>query len=181
MRIEATHLAPLDRAVTHGRGISLLMFGGILLFSLVGCVGSAPESIDGLPTRIGEPRERDTSEMDSYEIAVNRLLDHLSDTAVVLGQVQDPETSQRAAKMVDEARPRFVDLRRDMQLAEPDKQITTPELILNYGGTYLWATVEIEQQMGRIKKAGPDTYEPIKAALLRLQGKLDEEGLPSEP
>ena len=146
-----------------------------------GCVAQAPPMHNGHITCIGEPRDRDTSEMGRYEIAVNTLLDHLSDTAVVLSQIEDPDQSRWAASLVDEARPRFVEHRLEMKLAELDKAISYPELVVRYGGTYLWATLELEQQMGRIKKIGPDTYDPIKSALLRLKQDLDDAGLPSEP
>ena len=133
-----------------------------------------------MAARIGEPRQRDVSGMGPYEIAVNGLLDHMSDTAVFLSEVTDPETSRRVAGLLDEAGPAFVRLRREMALSESDKQITSAELFLKYGGRYVWATIEIEQQLRRIRSIGPETHDPIKSALLRLRKQLEDAGLPSE-
>lgn len=119
--------------------------------------------------------------MGAYEIAVSGLLDHMADTVMVLRQVQDPDSSQWAAGLVDEARPNFVELRRAMQEAEADREITYPELVLNYGGTYLWTTLEIENELDRLKEAGPETLGPVKSAMLRLRKELGDAGLPTEP
>lgn len=170
---------PGARARATVRHVGLLALIGGLIF-VTGCL-SAPDRSGGVPDRIGVPRERDTAAMGQYEIAVNALLDHMTDTAFVLSEVKDSATSHWAAGLLDQARPMFVTLRRDMQVAEADRQITYPQLILKYGGTYLWAKLEIKEQMGRIKKSGPQTHEPIKLALLRLKQELDEAGLPSKP
>jgi hypothetical protein len=147
----------------------------------VGCA-SGPTAADADQfTRIGEPRERDTAEMGPYEVAINDLLDHMADTAEVLGQIESRDSSQWAAGLVDQARPTFIRLRREMKESEADSGLSYPELVLNYGGRYISTTIQIEQQLGRIKGLGPEVHEPIKSAMLRLKQELDDAGLPTEP
>ncbi len=158
----------------------LILVLGVLSWG-AGCVSGPPAGAAHRPDQIGEPRDRDTADMGPYEVAINDLLDHMTDTAVVLGHVQGNESSQWAAGLVDQARPAFIKLRREMKEAKADSEITYPELVLNYGGRYIWATIQIEQELGRIKRLGPDVHGPIKSAMLRLKQGLDDAGLPTEP
>lgn len=158
----------------------LILFA-LLLTCLVGCVSRATPDATGRMTSIGQPRDRDTSGMEPYEIAVAELLDHMVDTAAALAQIQDHETSSQAAGMVDRARPIFIELRRAMHQGEATRNISQAQLVLRYGATYLWSTYQIEKELKRIKAIGPEAHTPIKDAMMRLKQGLKDAGLPDEP
>jgi len=161
--------------------ISFLLFIFFVLIQGVGCVSHQADPGVALPARIGEPRDRDTTGMEAFEVIAVKLMDHMADAAKVLSSVEDTASSQYAAGMADEAIERFVTLRQDLEEADKTRKISSAELIFKYGTRYLWSKHALEQQISRIKRLDPAAGGPVLEAISRLKAGLEEKDLPSDP